>query len=208
MKKNKLILLLIALSFIGTLIIYNYLPNEIAFHWNTKGQPNNYGSKWLIFITGIIPIFMYFLFNYLPKIDPKKDNYSKHSKSYNILKLIILLFLILIHWLSIIYNFNIPINITLFTKLLVGILFVIIGNYMPQFRQNFFVGIKTPWTLSNETVWKKAHRYGGYVFIICGFLFILTAFLNNSVVNILIIITIIILISSTFIYSYLVYKKL
>lgn len=207
MKKNKLMIFICILSFIGTIIAYFYLPEQIIGQWNINGEPGRYDPKYTILIIGLLPLALLIMFEYIPKIDPKKDNYQKHEKAYAIIKYMTILFLITINWIVIAINFNAPININLSIGLFMGILFLFIGNYMPQFRQNYFVGIKTPWTLANETVWKKTHQFGGYQFIISGILFILAGLINNALFFYFALGFTIVGSIFVMIYSYIIYRR-
>lgn len=207
MKKNRLALILSIISFIGTIIAYFYLPDVIPIHWDINGEVNNTGPKYMAIILGFLPFAIYLMMNTLPKIDPKKENYKKHSRAYNIFSFYVVLFLIIINWMTILLALGIKMNIGLFIPILVGILFIIIGNYMPQFRHNYLIGIRTPWTLADENIWKKTHFYGGYVFMIIGVLIILMGIISKPFMLYFGLIISGILIVSLFVYSYMIYKK-
>lgn len=118
------------------------------------------------------------------------------------------MFLILVNWSVIAISLGVAVNISLIVPLGVGVLFIIMGNYMPQFRHNYFVGIKkTPWTLADEDNWKKTHYVGGYIFMIDGLLFIISGLIKSEIaITALLVIT---LISTGFlyVYSYMIYAK-
>ncbi|GKX28109.1 hypothetical protein SH1V18_05890 [Vallitalea longa] len=207
MKKNRLALILCIISFVGTIIAYFYLPDVIPIHWGIDGKVDNTGPKYMSIILSLIPLAIYLLMNTLPRIDPKRENYRKHSRAYNIFSFYIVLFLIIINWLTILFALGVKIDIGLLIPILVGILFIIIGNYMPQFRHNYFIGIRTPWTLADDNIWKKTHFYGGYVFIIIGILVMLMGIISKPFMLYLGMIISVILILSLFVYSYVIYKK-
>lgn len=208
MKKTRLTLILCIISFIGTCIAYFYLPDVIPIHWGINGEIDNTGPKYMAIILGVIPLAIYILMNTLPKIDPKRENYKKHSKAYNIFSFYTILLLIIINWITILASFGIQMNVGLFVPILVGILFIIIGNYMPQFRHNYFIGIRTPWTLADETNWKRTHFYGGYVFMILGIIIILTGIISNPLILYIGLGISAILVISLYVYSYLLYRKM
>lgn len=170
MKKYWFGLVLLLLSLSVTFISYPYLPEKIAIHWNYKGVPNDYRTKsfGLFLLPGIMIIF-YFLTMILPKIDPKKSNFQRFQGSYFKIMNGILLFLFLFQVVQITSSLGM-VNPKYIVPELVGLLFIFIGNLSPKFKPNYFVGIRTPWTLSNEDVWKKTHRFGGKVFVITGLL--------------------------------------
>ncbi|WP_069651108.1 SdpI family protein [Caloranaerobacter ferrireducens] len=208
MKINKWILLILLISFIATIFIYSSLPDSIPRHWNIKGEIDAYGHKNMVFFTALLPIGLYVLMLLIPKIDPKRKSYLKHKKAYEILVVMIIMFLVIIHWISIFVALGSSINVGLLMKIFMGLLFIIIGNYMGQIRHNYFFGIRTPWTLANETVWRKTHRVGGYGFIAAGIVFLLSTFINNNLGFIIPMSTFILVTFSIVIYSYIEYTKI
>lgn len=204
---NYWIPILILISFVATCFTYGYLPDQIPIQWGMSGEINRYGSRNYALLLGALPSLIYILTIALPHLDPKKGNYKKHDKSYKSLKILLIFFFIAFHWLAMIAVLRDDFNISLITQVAIGILFIGIGNILPRFRSNFFVGIKTPWTLSSETVWKKTHRVGGYYFMISGILFILAGFLAYSSLYVF---TFIFLLGGCIglcVYSYLLFKK-
>lgn len=208
MKTNKFILELIIISIIGTIFVYGYLPDTIPLHWNIQGEVDRVGGKSNVFITALLPLVLYMLMMLFPKIDPKKKSYEKHKKAYSITVGLILVFLIVIHWETILVSLGLKLDVSTVVSIGIGVMFIVIGNFMSQIRQNYFFGIRTPWTLANENVWKKTHRVGGYGFIAIGAAFILSAFLKSPMLKFIIIVggtigfTLYI-----FVYSYFVFKK-
>ena len=207
MKKNKWILYLGIVSFLGTFLIYKRLPEQIPIHWGINGEVDNYGSRMMALVTGIMPVGLYLLMLYLPKIDPRRENYAKHSGAYGVMQMSIVLFFIVIHWAIMYFSLGNTFNIGRLVTIGIGILFIIIGNYMSQIRHNYFIGIKTPWTLASEYVWKKTHRLGGIVFIISGILMGLSTFIDYKFSGTIIVVLIIGMITGLYLYSYLVFNK-
>lgn len=208
MKLNKWIIFTVVLSVLGTALIYPYLPDQIPAHWNFKGEIDRYQAKPWVFFMAILPIILYFLMVYLPKIDPKKESYEKHKNSYKIIQKIMVYLMIGIHWIAILAALGYDIDVGFLVRIMVGIVFIVTGNYSTQIRQNYFFGIKTPWALANEQVWRKTQRIGGYSFLLMGITMILTAFLPNTLSWIVMIGTIFGGIGFIYIYSYLIYKKI
>ncbi|OZM56999.1 hypothetical protein CIB95_09520 [Lottiidibacillus patelloidae] len=181
MRKHLLPLSIIALTFLFSIIVYPSLPNEVASHWGTNGEVDGYMSKlWGAFFLPILLLGLYFLLTFLPNIDPKKENYKKFAGTYNLIILLFVIFLAMLHVGVLLFNLGMNINIAMIVPIAVGVLFIILGNYMPKFKHNYFVGIKTPWTLANEKVWAKTHRFGGKVFIVMGLILIFSAFFNGT----------------------------
>jgi uncharacterized membrane protein len=207
MKYKKLLWPLIIISIIGTIAILPTLPEQIPIHWNAKGEIDGYGPKYSSLILACVPALIYLLMTYMPKIDPKKENYKKHSKAYSIITASTVIIFIVLHWITILAALNLINRVDFFVKLLVAILFVILGNYMTQLRFNYFTGIKLPWTLASETVWKKTHRVGGIGFMIIGIIYIISSFISGSLSFIITMVSLFILMSFTTIYSYIEYQK-
>jgi len=207
-KISKVLVLLIILSIVGTMFVYSSLPEKIPTHFNFKGEVDNYSNKSSALFTGFLPLIIYLLMIAMPKIDPKRASYQKHKKAYDITKIIIVLFMIMLHWLIILYSLGFNINIGMFVRIAVGILFIVIGNFMSQIRHNYSFGIKTPWTLANETVWKKTHRVGAFSFLIGGLILIASSFFNGIIGEIALILSIAIAAFYPMVYSYVAYRNI
>ena len=207
-KKNWMLISLILISFVATIFVYGNLPSEIPRHWNIMGEVDGYWGKGNVFFTAFLPLAIYVLMMLLPKIDPKKSSYEMHKKAYSVTMFAITLFLIVIHWVTIYASLGNSINVTVLVSGGVGILFVVLGNYMGQIRHNYFFGIRNPWTLANEEVWAKTHRVGRYAFVLLGLIFIVSAFLPGPISAILIGVGIAILLFFSTVYSYLLFRKI
>lgn len=207
-KTDKIIIILGVLSLIGTLIIYSKLPDKIPGHFNFQGEVDRYDSKNMAFFTGALPLGIYFLMKFLPTIDPKRKSYDKHKKAYGIFQFILTIFFIIFHWMIILFSLGYNINISIMVRISIGALFIILGNYMGQIRHNYFLGIKTPWTLANEIVWRKTHRVGGIAFIIAGLVIGISSFIYGTIAKIALIIAMLVAVVFPFIYSYIIFKKI
>lgn len=157
--------------------VYSKLPSQIPTNWGFDGHVS-YGSKstlWMI--AGMSPL-MAVLFHVLPYIDPKRKNYLKFQDVYQSFQLFFQIFMLIIVGIVVTESFR-PgtVHVATVVSAMCGILFMFIGNIMPKFRQNFFCGFRTPWALSNETVWNKTHRLGGRLMFIAGLLGFAGAFL-------------------------------
>jgi uncharacterized membrane protein len=179
-KLDRWMMVVIFISIIITGVIYNRLPDQVPIHWNIAGEIDDYGSRYFVWFTALLPLMMIGFMNVIPKIDPKKESYKKHKKAYEKVIIVLSLFFIILHWMSITAALGYAVPVGMIVSKMVGKLFIIMGNYMGQIRPNYTFGIKTPWTLADETVWKKTHRVGGIAFIIAGFVFIMTGIINNE----------------------------
>lgn len=210
MKSKKLFVILFILSvisLIGTAVIYTKLPQTIPTHWGFDGKVNGYGDRSTVFVLGLLPLLTCVMFWGLPKIDPKKASYLKHEKAYGIMTIITVVFTIIMDWSAIFQAMGKEMHIGQIIPLLVGIMLIVIGNYMPQVRQNYFMGIKTPWTLDNPYVWKKTHKMGGIVFCIMGIATMLASVAPARLMGPLLPLVVFGGTVFLYVYSYLVFKK-
>jgi len=155
--------------FVMTIFFYPALPDRVVSHWNAAGQADGYISKfWGL---GLIPLIMtacIALFTVIPRIDPLKMNYEKFRNYYEGFILLFILYLLAVQVQIILWSSGYQVSPNRTFPLLFGILFIYIGFLLEHAEQNWFVGIRTPWTLSSEAVWKKTHAIGGKLFKIAG----------------------------------------
>jgi len=152
-----------------TIAVYPWLPPVFASHWNASGTADGTMTKFSGLI--LIPLLMIacvVLFALLPRIDPLRKNYEKFRNYYEGFILVFVLYLLAIQILMILWNLGYPLNTNITFPILFGILFVYLGFLIEHAEQNWFVGIRTPWTLSSVAVWKKTHERGGKLFKISG----------------------------------------
>lgn len=191
------------------LIVWNQLPEQMPIHWNAAGEVDGYGSKSMLVMFSGLNLFTYITLLIVPKIDPKKKNFEVFSSSYWKIRFAIVLFLSLIQLLVISNALGMEVNVAKVILLAVLLLFTVLGNYFSTVRPNYFVGIRTPWTLESEIVWKKTHFLAGKLWFWGGLIgILLVLFLDLKMV-------LPIFLGITFIicfvpirYSYLVYKRL
>ena len=202
-------IILILIAFASSFYFYSVFPPEVPTHWNFNGEVDQWSSKAVgAFLFPAIILGMYILFLVLPFADPKKERYSEFAKTYHIFKTIMITIFTLLYFATSLSSAGIAdIPIGLFTTFLIGSMFIVIGNYMSKLKSNWFVGIKTPWTLSSEEVWNKTHRLGGKIFIVSGFIMMAMQFLPAFFRLPLFILIIIMMTVGTFGYSYYAYRK-
>ncbi len=154
-----------------TILAYPYLPDPIPSHWNIEGEVDGYLPKLLgVLIIPLVMIPFSALFFLLPRIDPLKENYPKFQRYFEGFILAFVAFLLIIQLWIIVWGLGYPISPTLLFPIILGALFIYLGFLIEHAEQNWFVGIRTPWTLSSERVWKKTHTLGGTLFKIAGIL--------------------------------------
>ncbi|MCI8374121.1 MAG: SdpI family protein [Lachnospiraceae bacterium] len=208
MKKQTIFLLTICiLSFAAHLLLFPQLPQNVPIHWNAYGEADNWGHKSTTLFLALLPFLMLLLFRIIPKLDPRGKNYEKHQKAYQVFVTFFVLFLTAILWINNAASLGYPVPIERLVPIGVGILFLAIGNYMPQLRTNYTMGIKNPWTLESEWVWKKTHAAGGVVFILMGFSMVLNGFLPTPWMAQITVGIILLGVLGLEVYSYLLYQK-
>ncbi len=201
-------LLLVVIAISLSIWAYPQLPNQVPIHWNFEGQVDGYGSRLSAVLTlPIVSAAVFILLPVLPKLDPRKGNYNKFQGSYAIIMNSIFTFLLFTHALIIFSALGYPISIETMVPIGVGILFIIIGNYMQRIKSNYFVGIRTPWALQDEDVWKMTHRLGARLFVIAGILIFISGLLPNAWKLPLLIGSIVLVVGVPYIASYLFYRK-
>jgi len=207
-KKIEIIILaIIIFSFIAGFYFYHLLPDKIATHFNIKGEPDGYMSKFFgIFLIPFLLSILGILFFLIPRIDPLKSNIEKFKKYYDGFIFINFIFIVFIQVFIILWNLGIRIRINLFLPVFLGILFFYCGILCENSKRNWFVGIKTPWTLTSEKVWDKTHKLGGRLFKIAGILTVVGTFFQRYLLF-FILIPLIFIFLYTMIYSYLEYRK-
>ncbi len=207
-KNEWLLWIIVLLPGIFLLIQWNSIPVEVPIHWNLKGEVDRYGSKnELILIALLFPILIYILLLFVPKIDPKQRIHQMGQK-YHIVKMFITLFVsavcILIIYISTSESFTDP----SYLLVLIGLLFTILGNYFKTIKPNYFIGIRTPWTLENEVVWKKTHELGGKYWFVGGILIVISSLIFNVPLSFIVFIIILVIITIIpVIYSFIYFKK-
>lgn len=203
LKDNIKAILICATSLIPLLVIfyyYNKLPDMIPTHWNIRGDIDGYTTKKYIFFIPVIAFFLDLFIVFRTKQDPKNIEKNKLIPIF-VWIIPILCNVLVISSVFIAMGYNL--NITVIVKALVGIILVIAGNYMPKTKQNYTIGIRTPWTLDNEIIWDKTHRFAGKAFMFAGLLCFLS--INKNLNFLTYILFIILLLPSA--YSFYLYRK-
>lgn len=159
------VLLLLLLPFALTAYFWNQIPETIPTHWGIDGQADGWSEKgWSVFFLPLVTIGSYLLLVFTPYIDPKRktDNRQKALRALRVVMPLVLTgiyMVMLLQWIG--YTFNVGRAI----YLVIAMLFLLIGNYMQALKPNYFIGIRTPWTLESEEIWRKTHRFGGKLWV-------------------------------------------
>ncbi len=203
MKKNYLLILtIIGLSFIIGIYLYPKMPSKVAFHWNYKGEVDRYASKfWGLFLMPFLSTIMFVLFILIPKIDPLKNNIKKFESFFDTFVILFTLFLFYLYLLTIFWNLGRRFSLVLSVVPAFSLLFYYLGILLEKTHRNYFIGIRTPWTLSSDRVWNKTNRLGGKLFKIAAIIGLLGVVWTNCAF-LLVIIPVVVASICVIIYSY------
>ncbi len=209
LKKELPIIGFVLLPFINLAYLWNSLPEKIPIHWDYKGEINGWGTKYsLLGMIFLLPVFTYILMLAIPKIDPKKRIELMGGKYYQI-KFVLVLFMSVLALFIIYSSKSQTISSPIMVFVLIGLLFMALGNYFKVIKQNYFLGIKTPWTLESEEVWKLTHILAGKLWIIGGLLIVILSLIIPENINFYFFLSITAIISIVpIVYSYFIFKKL
>lgn len=207
LRKDWLIWIVLLAPFAVVAYYWNQFPEQIPTHWNIKGEVDDYSGKtYGLFFPLLLNIGMYFMFKALPYIDPKKSNYPLFKSKMHVIQLATHVF---ISGMAITTNFvalGYKINVVAIVNIGVVVLILVLGNYLSAVRPNYFIGIRTPWTLANEDVWVKTHRFTGRLWVAAS-LIMLLFYLVLPFHPIVLIVYLATIILPPFIYSYLLFRK-
>ncbi|MCI0550184.1 MAG: SdpI family protein [Anaerolineae bacterium] len=204
-----LVLIMIVGATIAGLLLWDRLPDQMASHWNINDQVDGYIPKfWGVFMLPLITLGMFVLFLVIPSIDPLKANIGQFREAFYLFIVLIVAFMLYLYGLTLAWSLGYT-GFKMSTSMLpaIGLLFIFIGFMLRQAKRNFFIGIRTPWTLSSDRVWDKTHQIGSILFMASGAL----AFVGSFIGGITAFWTLMIpIFSSTIflvIYSYILYRR-
>jgi len=173
--------ILIAAALVVGLLLYARLPDPMPSHWNAAGEIDGYMSKfWGIFLMPIVTIVLVPLFLIIPRIDPLKANIAKFRGVFNWFIVVFVAYMLFVYALTLAASLGYQFNMTVMLLPVIGLLFIGAGYMMSKAKRNFFIGIRTPWTLSSETVWDETHKLGSKMFMAGGVVTILGVFLGEN----------------------------
>ena len=198
---------IILISLVIGIYFYPQMPEEMALHWNLEGRAGNYVPKfWALSFEPLLSTGLFLLFLAIPKIDPLKENIKKLGKHYDGLVVFFVGFLFYLHLLTIAWHLNVQFNMLHALTPALGVLYYFVGVLCEYAERNWFVGIRTPWTMSNEVVWEKTHKIGAKLFKACGIIAFLGLVFEKFALH-LIVLPILAVAVYTTVYSYFEYNK-
>lgn len=207
--KESVLWAFIVLPYIYLATIWSKLPEQVPTHFNINGVADGWLNKMsLLFIPGALGIGTYFLMLIIPMLDPKKKIQEMGDKYYALRFILAIFISLLTVYILYVSNAGSLKNYNILFALL-GMLFAVLGNYFQTLRPNYFVGIRTPWTLENELIWKKTHRLAGPLWILGGILVIILSFFihHDSLYSTILSIIIAIIVIVPVVFSYTEFQK-
>lgn len=200
-------LALVVLSFAIAGAAYPWLPEQIPTHWNARGEIDDTTAKPLgPFVGPLILAFVWIVLSVAPAVSPRGYRIDEFRQIYDRLLLVIVLFLFEFVIVTLVAAAGRSVPIREIVLVSIGVLLVILGNYMGKVRRNFFLGIRTPWTLASEEVWLRTHRLGGKLFVAAGVVSVilgLTGFGPMALMSTIVTVSVL-----PIVYSYVVYRDL
>lgn len=206
-KIEKFTLFLIAMSFGVAIYLYPQMPETMASHWNAAGEVDGYMSKFAaLFMMPAMALVLFGLFLIVPKIDPLKNNIAKFRSYFDIFILLFEIFLLYIYLLTIVWSLGWRFDMTAAMMPALAVLFYYMGIMIEKAERNFFIGIRTPWTLSSDRVWDKTHALGGKLFKVAALLTVLGVFFPDHAIY-LMLFPILGISAYLMVYSYLEFRR-
>lgn len=169
-----LALAVVGLQILIAIVAFPFLPSIVPIHWDAMGNPNGYASKWVnTILLPAIGIGFYLLLRFVLTMSPRlggRANAVANAQTRMTLLVALLLFALVVQLLVTTVSLGMPMDFAFVMNLALSVLFIVMGNYMGKVRRNFWMGIRTPWTLTSEVVWERTHRLGGWLFVAIGLL--------------------------------------
>ena len=202
-----LIWAIVLLAFVLSSAVYPQMPEQMASHWNARGEVDGYMSRfWGLFFLPLLLLGLVLLFLAIPRIDPLRANIEAFRAYYDGFIVVFCLFMLLVHLQVILWNSGIEISPNVTMPLGCGLMFYYIGILLAQAKRNWFIGIRTPWTLSSDTVWEKTHQRGATLFKLAGVIAVLGAFFREYA-YLFILVPVLGVAVYTIVYSYWAYRE-
>ena len=195
--------IVILLPALAGLILWNQLPDLMPTHWNAAGEVDGWSSKaFAVLGLPLIMLAAQWLCAWGTGADPKKSNHPE--KVLQMILWIVPVLSVVLHTITYLTAMGVGVKMEVIMPVFIGLLLVIVGNYLPKCKQNYTIGIKIPWTLNNEENWNKTHRFAGFLWVICGIAIMFTGFFGGYWITLIVTLPMVI---APVVYSYVLHKK-
>lgn len=199
---------LIVIAAVAVALIYGRLPEQVPTHWNFRGEVDDYGPRFpYAFFGPLVSAGLWILLPVLRRVDPRRRNYERFDDTFWLLLNVLTIGMLYLHGLTLAVALGYDVNVSRGMLFGLGLLFAGLGNYLPRLRSNWWMGIRTPWTLESEEVWRRTHRLGGRTFVGGGLLCMLAAMLPWRVAPFLAMAGLILAGLVPVIYSYVIWRQ-
>ncbi len=200
-------LVLVIISVLAGIFLYDKMPEQMASHWNAQGIVDGHISRfWGLFLMPLITLGLFLVLVFLPRLDPLKANVEKFRSYYEKFIFLFTLFMVYVHALTLLWNLSFKFELLVMLSPAFAMLLFYLGVLISKSERNWFIGIRTPWTLSSDKVWNKTHHLGGILFKISGLIALLGLIYPNWALE-SILIPIVLSVIITLFYSYYVYHE-
>jgi len=202
------LLMIVAATIVGV-VLWNRLPDPMASHWGPNDEVNGYISKfWGVFLLPLITLGMFLLFLVIPNVDPLKANIAQFRDVFNLFITLMVAFMVYLYFLTLRWNLGYT-DFAMSKAMLpaMGILFFFVGYMLRKAKRNFFIGIRTPWTLSSDRVWDETHRLGSILFMVSGGLAFIGSFFGGMLAFWFLFVPLMGSTLITLVYSYVLYQR-
>lgn len=205
---NWRLMILPLVNLIVVLCLLPMLPDKMPVHFNYQWEIDGYGSKLFLLLMPVLLIGFCLLFQLLPHIDPLGKNYVKFKKKYEYTFVALSLFMFGTQCIMVMAAYSVDfIQPDVLFQLMLGLLFMYLGNIFPKIKHNYFMGIKTPWAICNEDNWTMTHRFGGKIWFVGGFLAVMMIVLPKQLRSAGMLIDLLIMTLIPIMYSYNYFRK-
>lgn len=199
---------LVAVAFISALVAWPRLPGRVPVHWNAAGEIDRYGGRFEgALLVPLMMLFLWGMLRLLPKIDPRRASYAKMAGTYELVITLTLAFTLVVHAALLGGALGYQVPIARVVPVAVGLLFMSMGNVLPRARPNWWFGVRTPWTLSNDRVWMRTHRVAGYTMFGAGILLALAGFVSAPRIIFTIVAVAVLVALVPVVYSYVAWRQ-
>ncbi|HVN26576.1 MAG TPA: SdpI family protein [Candidatus Paceibacterota bacterium] len=206
-KSEWVMLLIVAAAAVTAWVFYPQLPPLVAVHWDSHGVVNGYFARESgVAIFPIVIAALFIIFFIIPRIDPRRENIRKFRRYYNYLVIAIALFFYYLFGLFLAWNLGLQFDMLEVLVPAFAVLFWVIGAVLPHTQPNWFIGIRTPWTISSADVWRKTHELGGILFRASAVMSLFGIFVPPSALP-LMLISVVLSSIVLVVYSYFIYEK-
>jgi len=206
-RQNLACIFLIGAALALSALLYARLPDPVPTHWNLRGEADGFTSKpWGPFVLPLTMIGVMLLFLALPKISPRGYEISRFQGVFEILQTAILGFLLLVHAVALLSGVGAAVDLNRAVIAGLGLLLAVLGNFMGKLTKNFFIGIRTPWTLASDEVWLRTHRLGGRLLVLAGIALFVWGLAGGGLAAVVAVLAAIALFSV--VYSYVIYRRI